>query len=60
MAFMGMMSVLPSTITHPAPKKENNLLPWIQAKLEAVLNAVREFRKSWTPEGIEVRRPRYR
>jgi hypothetical protein len=60
MVFMGMMSVLPSTITHTAHENDNIQVPLIHTKPEAVLSVFREFRKSWMPYGVEVRRPRYR
>ena len=62
LVFMGMMVVLPMTITHPTPEGENNkLTSMINAKLKPALSRYREFRQSWMSENsVEVRSPRYR
>ena len=62
LVFMGMMVVLPMTITHPTPDGENkSLASMINAKLKPALSRSREFRQSWMSENsVEVRSPRYR
>ena len=58
LVFMGMMSVLPSVVAHRgatgslAPKGRTQF-----AKETAEI--LREIKEAWTPEGIEVRKPRF-
>jgi len=62
LVFMGMMVVLPMTISHPSSDDDKNMLPsFIQAKLTPVFSRAREFRQSWMSENsVEIRSPRYR
>jgi hypothetical protein len=61
LVFMGMMSVLPATISHPEPEKSSRVVSMIKAKTKAIQGALREFRQTWmSADSVEVRRPRYR
>ena len=57
--FMGMMSVLPTSIVHPAP--DNNRLGMaITSKFHLGINRFHEWRNSWmSSSSIEVRKPKF-
>ena len=63
MIFMGMMSVLPTSIVHPAPKSERlgaAVRDRFRAKYNAASRRFHEWRNTWMSSGsIEVRRPKF-
>lgn len=64
LVFMGMMSVLPATIAHPAPPKEKapvKLPEPVYANQPMAIEAARSSITAWSyPNGVETRKPGYR
>jgi len=62
LVFMGMMSVLPATIGHPKPaKNEPTSMPRVKARISHAREWSTRFKQSWmSANSVEVRRPRYR
>lgn len=60
MVFMGMMSVLPSTVTHSRPVPHSGTVPKIASPQSNLPERVRDFSKAWlSTNGVEVRKPKY-
>ena len=61
--FMGMMSVLPTSITHPVPSNErlgSGLWTRIRTAFESGQKHLTEWRSTWMSSGsIEVGRPKF-
>ncbi|MGD9563041.1 MAG: hypothetical protein AB7F88_09215 [Pyrinomonadaceae bacterium] len=61
LVFMGMISVLPATISHPAPRKAGAVRTApVYAKQSEKTEAVRSATAWFHPDGVETRRPEYR
>jgi len=62
MIFMGMMAVLPATISHPVPPSERiNLSAWAHGRLTRANAAARSVKLgSFHTNDMAVRKPRYR
>lgn len=64
MVFMGMMSVLPSTVVHPARPVQLTVMmkqPQLANGSRSVLERLRAFKAAWTDsDGVEMRKPTFR
>jgi hypothetical protein len=59
LAFMGMMSVLPTIVHDDSTVTEIASVP-AAAKREAVSERLRAFVDAWSENGVEIRKPNYR
>lgn len=60
LVFMGMMSVLPATVAHPAPARERNPAGTSDLQPTPVLDGLRAIKAELlSSEGVEIRKPRF-
>ena len=61
--FMGMMSVLPTSIVHPAPESDRlgaGMRTRLRVKYDNGMKRFHDWRNTWMSSGsIEVRRPKF-